>query len=176
MSPFPKALSAFALAAISAAAPASQAFAHHSFAMYDMQKRYVFTGIVVRIAPSPDHQQVYFVPLNEARTAIVRDAAGQPLTWMLEMEGSATAAQQGVTVENFAAGTIFSVGLNPLRNGQNGGTRGQGAGQGGASVIFMCPKDTAPAAGMNCDTVEGSKIFGEGDKLPEITDAWTPPA
>lgn len=150
------------------------AWGHHSFAMYDGSKQYVFTGIVVRIAPNPDHQQIYFVPLNEERTAIVRNAAGDPFVWMMEMEGSAQAALQGVTVEAFPPGTIISTGLLPLRNGQPAGTRGQEAGQTGASVIFQCPGDTAPAAGLHCDTVEGATTFGEGTALPEPTSVWTP--
>lgn len=171
-----KILVSLAAATVITIAVSSAAFAHHSFAMYDMQKEYVFTGIVVRIAPSPDHQQLYFVPLNDERKSIVRKSNGDPYVWMMEMEGAAVAAQQGVTVEAFAPGTIFSVGVNPLRNGEAAGTRGDGAGQAGASAIFMCPKDMAPAAGMHCDTVQGSKVFGEGDKLPDATDAWTPPA
>lgn len=153
-----------------AAAPAS---AHHSFAMYDSAVQYVFTGIVVRIAPSPDHQQIYFVPLNQERSAVVRNAEGNPIVWMMEMEGAAESAIQGVTVEGFPPGTIFSTGLNPLRNGTTGGTRGNGASQEGASVIVRCPADVAPALGMHCDSVEGSMRFGEGD-LPMPTAAWTP--
>ena len=47
--------------------------AHHSFAMYDRSITYVFTGVVERIIPDGAHMQIVFVPLNDARDALVRD-------------------------------------------------------------------------------------------------------
>lgn len=148
--------------------------AHHSFAMFDPDKQLVFTGIVVRVAPNPDHQQIQFVPLTEDRTEVVRDADGKPVVWMLEMEAAAQAARQGVTVAGFPQGTIFSVGLHPLRDGRTAGSRGLGAGADQASPIFRCPKDVRPAAGLHCDSVEGAELFGDTDKLPVPTETWTP--
>lgn len=169
--PFSRAL--ILVGAGTAAVLATPTSAHHSFAMYDSSVEYVFTGIVVRIAPNPDHQQIFFVPLDEERAAIVRNAEDEPFVWMMEMEGSAAAAIEGVTVEAFPPGTVFSVGLSPLRNGNSAGTRGDGASQEGASPIFRCPADTGPAPGMHCDSVAGSVKYGEGD-LPEPTAVWTP--
>lgn len=162
-------------AGLASACIAAPVLAHHSFAMYDQSKRLVFTGVVVRVAPNADHQQLYFVPLDNARKAIVRNSKKEPIVWMLEMTGSTQAAAEGVTVDAFRPGTIMSVGLFPLRNGSTGGTRGIGGAQENASPIFRCPAKTPPTAGKHCDSVSGSTRFGKGP-LPRATTVWTPPA
>jgi hypothetical protein len=129
--------------------------AHHSFAMFDGSQIKVFTGVVVRINPDANHLQIFFAPLDEERKAVLRDDAGKPVIWAVEMGGSAAVAQDGISVNGFPPGTIFSVGLHPLRNGQPAGDRG-------ASGLFKCPEKTPPAPGMHCDTVEGSTSHGEG--------------
>ena len=85
--------------------------------MYDLKKVYVLTGIVVRVDPNPNHLQIFFVPLNEAREQIIRDEKGEPFVWALEMDTAAVVARDGITVNNFPRGTIISVGLHPLRTG-----------------------------------------------------------
>ena len=152
------------MAAIAVLASATLA-AHHSFAMYDQSITYVFTGVVERLNPDGAHMQIAFVPLNETRDALVRDAEGKPATWLVEMGGSAAMAREGITVASFARGTVFSVGLAPLRNGQRGGARVDG--------LFQCPKGKPPAAGKHCDSVEGATSHGE-DKLAVATAAWKP--
>ena len=150
------------------------AFAHHSFAMFDTSKKFVFTGVVVRVVPNPDHQQIFFVPLNHDRAAIVRDEGGAPVTWMLELEGAGQAAKQGITVDNFPPGTVFSVALFPLRNGQHAGARGRGSGSDGdASALIRCPRDTAPAPGKHCDSVEGAVSHGGSGRLPADAQEWS---
>ena len=57
------------------------AVAHHSFAMYDVKKTYVMTGIVTRIDPNPNHLQIFFAPLNEARDQVLKDDTGEPIVW-----------------------------------------------------------------------------------------------
>jgi hypothetical protein len=151
-------------AAIAVAAAATLA-AHHSFAMYDQSVTYVFTGVVERLNPDGAHMQIAFVPLNEKRDALVRDAEGKPATWLVEMGGSAAMAREGITATSFARGTVFSVGLMPLRNGQRAGARVDG--------LFQCPKGTPPAAAMHCDSVDGATPHGEG-KLAKATAAWKP--
>ena len=39
--------------------------AHHSFAMYDVRKTMVITGVVTRVDPNPNHLQVFFAPLAD---------------------------------------------------------------------------------------------------------------
>lgn len=151
--------------AVAAALPAAQLSAHHSFAMYDSTVRYVFTGVVDSINPDPAHLQIVFVPLNDARDALVRDAKGERVSWTVEMEGAGAAAREGISTSSFARGTVFSVGLMPLRNGKPSGARVDG--------LFRCPEGKAPASGKHCDSVEGATHHGEGE-LAVPTATWQP--
>jgi len=132
------------------------ALAHHSFAMFDGSQVRVFTGVVTRINPDANHLQIFFAPLDEARQAVQRDDNGNPIIWAVEMAGAAQAAQQGISVNGFPPGTIFSIGLHPLRNGQPGGDRG-------GSALYKCPENTPPPAGKHCWDVEGSTAHGGGE-------------
>jgi hypothetical protein len=154
-------------AAVAGALSGGAAWAHHSFAMYDVRQVHVITGIVTRVDPNPNHLQVFLVPLNEARDQIVKDAKGEPWVWAVEMDGAAIEARRGITVNNFPRGTIVSVGLHPLRNGQPAGGRGKNG-------FFKCPADTPPAPGKHCDSVQGSMEYGEG-VLPTQSDPLPPP-
>lgn len=127
--------------------------AHHSFAMYNMDHTLVFTGVVTRVDPAPNHLAIFFAPMNEERKNVLRDEAGEPIVWSVEMQGSAAMARQGVSVNSFPPGTVFSVALHPLRNGENAGTRNGG--------LFKCPERTPPAPGMHCDSVEGHVQIGD---------------
>ena len=160
-----RAAAAIAAAVICAFALTAQA--HHSFAMYDQDKTYVMTGVVVRVDPNPNHLQIFFVPLNEARTQIIRDEKGEPWMWALEMDAAAAVARDGITVNNFPRGTIISVGLHPLRTGLPAG--------GGRNGLFKCPAETPPAAGKQCDSVKGSTSHGQGT-LPKATGPVPMPA
>ena len=135
--------------------------AHHSFAMYNLQKTQVFTGVVTRVDPAPNHLQIFFAPMNDERKNVIRDESGEPVVWSVEMQGSSQAAREGISVSTFPRGTIFSVGLHPLRNGDTAGSR-----EGG---IFKCPEGTPPAAGMHCDSVDGHTAIGDA-ALPSPTD------
>jgi hypothetical protein len=152
------------LAAVAALASGTLS-AHHSFAMYDQSIKYVFTGVVERVNPDAGHLQIFFVPLNDNRDALLRDEAGKRVTWLVEMGGAAASAREGITVDSFPPGTVFSVGLVPLRNGQRGGARVEG--------LFTCPKGKPPAAGRHCDSVEGAQPHGGGG-LAKPTAAWKP--
>jgi hypothetical protein len=140
--------------------------AHHSFAMYDEKEVYVFTGVVTRVSPDANHLQIFMSPLDEERKAVVRDAAGEPVTWTIELRAASQVAQEGVTVENFPPGTIMSIGLHPLRNGLPAGGRGK-------SGLFKCPPRTPPARGQHCDSVPGATSHG-GGPLPAPTAEWRP--
>jgi hypothetical protein len=148
-----------------APAVTSTLYAHHSFAMYNRDNTYVFTGVVDSINPDASHLQINFVPLNEGRDALVRDASGNRVTWNVEMEGAAFSAREGVSTSTFPRGTVFSVALTPLRNGEPGGSRVGG--------LFKCPEGKPPAAGMHCDSVEGAVHIGE-EPLGTPTAAWSP--
>ena len=139
-------------AALGATVPAS---AHHSYAMYDGSVYKVFTGVIVRIVPNAAHFEMHFVPLNETRDALVRDDKGEQVVWVVQMESAAEANRHGITRDTFPQGTVFSMGVHPRRDGKPAGDRGD-------SGLFQCPKGKVPAPGKHCDSVEGSKAFGEG--------------
>ena len=124
---------------------------HHSFAMYDQTKTLTFTGVATRFVAQANHAELHFVPLGPDGKPL-RGADGKPITWGVEMAGAAAVAQQGITAKSFAAGTIFSVKMNPLRDGNNFGSR--------VGAIAKCPSSKVPAAGKHCDSVEGSEILG----------------
>ena len=135
--------------------------AHHSFAMYNLRITNVVTGVVTRLDPAPNHLQIFFAPMNAERKNVERDADGEPIVWSVEMGGSAQMARQGISVNTFPPGTVFSVGLHPLRNGNPAGAR-----EGG---LFRCPDRTPPEPGMHCDSVEGNIPIG-GGPLPTPTE------
>ena len=148
-----------------AAIAAVPAYAHHSFSIFDASQTKTFTGVVTRVNPDANHLQIFFAPMNEARTNVERDADGKPIIWAVEMAGSAASAQQGISVSEFPAGAVFTVSLHPLRSGDPAGAR-EGA-------LYKCPQKAPaqaggrvqwqpPAAGKNCDSVEGNKAIGSG--------------
>lgn len=93
------------------------AAAHHSFAMYDQSQVKTLTGKLTRFIPGANHAQMIF-ELLEADGSAVLAADGKPVLWGVETGPAARIARQGVTPENFPAGTIVTVTLNPLRNGK----------------------------------------------------------
>ena len=153
---------AVALAALLAA----PALAHHSFAIFDAARTLVFTGVVVRVNPDANHLQIFFAPMNEERTNVERDEAGEPVIWAVEMAGSAQAASEGISVNAFPPGTVFSVGLHPLRSGEPAGDRGE-------SALIKCPERTPPEPGQHCNSVDGHEVLGQGS-LPQPTDTPAP--
>ncbi|MDR3475268.1 MAG: DUF6152 family protein [Devosia sp.] len=142
---------AMALAAIAVMTPVA-AEAHHSFAMYDMTKSYALTGVLVRSNPDAFHYQMFIAQLDAERKAIVRDQAGEPVIWVIELAGAAEMASKGITANSFTPGAIVSVGYHPLRNGSPGGA-GLDLG------LYKCPEKTPPAPGKFCDSVNGGQSF-----------------
>jgi hypothetical protein len=127
------------------------AMSHHSFAMYDQTKTVTLTGVVTRFVAQANHAELHFVPLGPDGKPM-RGSDGKPITWGVEMAGAAAVANQGITAASFAAGTVFSVKLNPLRDGSSFGSR--------TGTIAKCPTGKFPAAGKHCDSVEGNTLLG----------------
>ena len=138
----------------------SAAWAHHSFAPYNMEVVKVFTGVVTRVNPDANHLQIFFAEMNPERKNVVRDKDNKPILWAVEMGGSAQSATDGVSVNTFPPGTIFSVAMHPLRSGGPAGSRVN------PGAMFKCPEKKPPAPGKHCDSVEGSVALGKGT-LPE---------
>lgn len=132
------------------------AIAHHSFAMYDQSKTMTLTGVATQFVAQANHAEMHFVPLGPDGKPM-RGSDGKPIIWGVEMAGAAAVAQQGITAKTFPVGTLFSVKLNPLRDGSNFGSR--------VGAIARCPvgadgKPTVPAAGKHCDSVPGNQLLG----------------
>lgn len=129
------------------------ALAHHSFAMYDQNKVLVLTGVAYQFVAQANHAEIHFYVVGPDGK-LVKDKDGKNADWGIEMAGAAAMAQQGITAASFPPGTIFSVKMNPLRDGSNFGSRV------GGSAIAKCPWKTPPAPGKTCDTVKGSELLG----------------
>jgi hypothetical protein len=131
---------------------------HHSFAMYDQNKVVTLTGVMKQFVPQANHAELHFILLAPDHKALQKGADGKYVEWGVEMAGTAAIAQQGITGTSFGPGTVFSVHLNPLRDGSNFGAR--------VGVLAKCPMDAAtkkpvlPAAGKHCDSVAGATLIG----------------
>src|SRR5437867_13051657 len=133
------------------------ALAHHSFAMYDQSKTVTLTGVVTRFVAQANHAELHFYAVG-LDGKLMKDSDGKYVSWGVEMAGAAAVAQQGITSATFGAGTVFSVKLNPLRDGSNYGSR--------IGAIAKCPFDPAsnkprlPAPDKHCDSVDGHSLSG----------------
>ena len=151
-------LAAVATAAMVVAVPA---WAHHSFSIFDAEQTKIFTGVVTRVNPDANHLQIFFAPMNQERKNVERSPDGKPIVWAVEMAGSAQSAKDGISVSAFPPGTVFTVSLHPLRNGDPAGAR--------AGALYKCPEKTPPAAGKHCDSVTGSVAIGGDVPVPQAT-------
>jgi Family of unknown function (DUF6152) len=141
------------LALVSLGLYVTPALSHHSFAMYDDTKVVVLTGVAHQFVAQANHAEIHFYLIGaDGKLATGKD--GKYVDWGVEMAGAAAMAQQGIMASTFPVGTIFSVKVNPLRDGSNFGSRI------GTSAIVKCPWKTPPAPGMTCDTVKGSEFLG----------------
>ncbi|HZI51878.1 MAG TPA: DUF6152 family protein [Terriglobia bacterium] len=145
-------------ALVSMALLAVPAVSHHSFAMYDQSKTVVLTGAVKQLNPQANHAELHFYLLAPDRKSVAKGADGKYVEWGVEMAGAAAVAQQGISTTSFPPGTVFSVKVNPLRDGTNFGSR--------TGAIAKCPMDEAtkkpkmPAADKHCDSVPGNTLIG----------------
>lgn len=142
-----------ALVAASAALVAVPALAHHSFAMYDQTKMLVLTGVVYQFVAQANHAELH-IYLIGADGKLEKNADGKPHAYGIEMAGAAAVAEQGITADTMKPGTIISVKVNPLRQGEDFGSKA------GNSGLAKCPWKMPPAPGKACDTVQGHEILG----------------
>jgi hypothetical protein len=97
-------------AAMAIAAPA---IAHHSFAMFDMNKNVTITGSVVEFKWTNPHAWMH---------VDVADADGKPFTWAIEMTSPNNLVRGGWRRSSLKPGDKVSVQIHPLRNGKRGGS------------------------------------------------------
>ena len=97
------------------------------------------------MAASPGHRRA----THDSRDALVRDASGKPAHWLVEMGGSAASPRghlgQGCPAARSSA-SVRAVAERATRRCASG------------PAVF--PARSPPAAGMQCDSVEGHMALG----------------
>jgi hypothetical protein len=136
-----------------AALVAVPAFAHHSFAMYDQTKMLTLTGVVYQFVAQANHAELHLYLIGPDGK-LEKDKDGKPHAYGVEMAGAAAIAEQGMTADSLKPGTIISVKVNPLREGNDFGSKA------GNSALAKCPWKTPPAPDKSCDTVAGRELLG----------------
>jgi hypothetical protein len=153
-----QALTMTAAGAVLLALFAMPALSHHSFAMYDQNKTVTLTGVAKQFVAQANHAELHFVLITPDRKGLAKTSDGKYIEWGVEMAGAAAVAQQGITAATFPVGTVFSVKMNPLRDGSNFGSR--------IGALAKCPVDPAtnkpklPEPDKHCDSVAGMTLLG----------------
>jgi hypothetical protein len=102
---------AFGLTALALAPWPVQAFAHHSFAMFDTSHTVTLHGTVKEFQWTNPHAWIMLT--------VAKD--GQSQLWAVEMMGPSGLAHQGWTQNTLQPGMLITVSVHPLRNGSKGG-------------------------------------------------------
>ena len=101
------------LACLLAAGAALPVVAHHSFSMFDDSREVVLKGEVKEFQWSNPHT---WIQLN------VTDESGKVVEWSIENGSPNLLARQGWKKNTLKAGDRIEVTVNPLRDGQPGGS------------------------------------------------------
>ena len=91
------------------AALTTQAFAHHSGAMFDDDKEVTLTGTVKDFQYTNPHSWLL---------VDVKGADGKVVTWGFEAEGPSTLTRAGIRKSDFAPGTPITITGHPMRDGR----------------------------------------------------------
>jgi len=105
-------LSIACAAALAVSIPALPAQAHHSMAMFDQTKTITISGTVKQFQWTNPHCYIQL---------LAKDAKGVEKEWSLEMGAPMYLYAKGWRPSSLKAGTLISVTINPLRNGEPGG-------------------------------------------------------
>jgi sulfur carrier protein ThiS len=88
------------------------AAAHHSFAMFDLQKEVKLEGTVKDFQWTNPHVWIQL---------LVKDAGGKEVEWAIECNGPSVIARGGWTRKTLKAGDKISVVLHPLKTSDDPG-------------------------------------------------------
>jgi len=107
-------VAALVLTALAALTSAGAALAHHSFAMYDGTKVVTLKGAVKNFQWTNPHVIVWFMgaPIS----------GGAPQLWTIELTSPGNLTRIGWTRKSLNPGDAVEVQINPLRDGQPGGS------------------------------------------------------
>jgi hypothetical protein len=95
-----------------AAAAATPALAHHSFAMFDMSKSATFKGVVKQVEWANPHVWVH-VEINEG---------GRPMTYAFEGGAISVLKRNGWMKDSVKAGDPITLTSHPFKDGRPGGS------------------------------------------------------
>ena len=90
---------------------AMPAFAHHSFAMFDAEKKMTLDGTVKEFQWTNPHSWILLTVNKD----------GKAEQWAIEMGGPAGLARQGWVPKTLTPGMKVKTVVHPLRDGTNGG-------------------------------------------------------
>jgi hypothetical protein len=105
-------LKALGLAGIAFTLSAIPALAHHSFAMFDAEKKMTLDGTVKEFQWTNPHSWILLT---------VSDAQGKAEQWAIEMGGPSGLARQGWVPKTLTPGMKVQAVIHPLRDGTPGG-------------------------------------------------------
>ena len=104
---------AFVIAAPVAAAIAGQAFAHHSFAMFDQTKAVTLKGTVKEFEWVNPHAWI--------RLLVMDEKTSKQVEYAFEMGSVARSTKDGWKRDTIRPGDVISVTMAPLKDGSRGG-------------------------------------------------------
>ena len=136
------------LAALAVVVVAGQAYAHHSFAMYDQTVTKTLSGKLTRYVPGANHAQLLFIVVDNDGKPLVKE--GKPMQFGVETGSAIAMARNGVTVKTMTEGTFITVRFYPLRDGRDFGAL--------AGMLIACGK-SMPHGG--CTEQSGQRLIGE---------------
>jgi Family of unknown function (DUF6152) len=105
-------LKALGLAGIAFTMSAIPALAHHSFAMFDAEKKMTLDGTVKEFQWTNPHSWILLT---------VSDTQGKAEQWAIEMGGPSGLARQGWVPKTLTPGMKVQAVIHPLRDGTPGG-------------------------------------------------------
>ena len=105
-------VTAFAFGTVAAAMLAAPALAHHSFAMFDGDKKVTLDGTIKEFLWTNPHAWVVMM---------VPDAQGQMKQWSLELPSPGGLARNGWLPKSLTPGMKVSAIAHPLKDGNTGG-------------------------------------------------------
>jgi hypothetical protein len=103
---------ALALAGVTVVVSAIPSFAHHSFAMFDAEKKVTLDGTVKEFQWTNPHTWILLT---------VSNAQGKAEQWAIEMGGPSGLARQGWVPKTLTPGMKVQAVIHPLRDGTPGG-------------------------------------------------------
>ena len=105
-------IKALAMAGAALAMFTIPAFAHHSFAMFDAEKKMTLEGTVKEFQWTNPHSWILMM---------VPDAAGTPQQWAIELGAPGGLARQGWVPKTLTPGMKVQAIIHPLKDGTHGG-------------------------------------------------------